>query len=111
MVKIYCVKCKQKTDTVSEAQDMTNSGRYRIVGDCNICGTHKGTFTGENWKINPKSEREKSKKDKAEAKAKRQESALNRKARNLGLRVLSVDEKSQKTIKGFLKKAEKGLED
>lgn len=110
MVKIYCVKCKQKTDTVSELQDMTNSGRYRILGGCSICGTHKSAFTGENWKVNPKSEREKSKKDKADAKAKRQESAVNRKARNLGLRILSVDEKSQKMIKGVLKQAERDSE-
>ena len=110
MVKIYCIKCKQKTDTIGEQQDMTNSGRYRIRGDCNICGTYKSVFTGEDWKVNPKSEREKSKKDKADAKAKCQESSINRKARKLGLRVLSVDETSQKKIKNFLKQAERDAE-
>ena len=110
MVKIYCIKCKQKTDTTGEQQDMTNSGRYRILGDCSICGTYKSVFTGEGWKINPKSERERSKKDKADARVKRQESSLNRKARKLGLRVLSVDKTSQKMIKSLLKEAEKDAE-
>ncbi|PKB97512.1 hypothetical protein RhiirA5_433018 [Rhizophagus irregularis] len=38
--------CKKETETASEIQDMTTNGRYRLHGDCTVCGMHKNTFTG-----------------------------------------------------------------
>ncbi|PKY60027.1 hypothetical protein RhiirA4_483269 [Rhizophagus irregularis] len=56
MTRFYCLKCKKETETASEIQDMTTNGRYRLHGDCVICGMHKNTFTGVDWVFRSPSE-------------------------------------------------------
>jgi hypothetical protein len=58
MTKFYCTKCKKKTETVDEVQGTTDSGRYRLHGDCADCGTYKNTLTGKDWVIKKKSEKD-----------------------------------------------------
>ena len=87
MAQIYCLKCKKKTNTSGEVQDMTNNGRYRIHGDCTICGIHKNIFTSEDWVV-----RIHSKKELLEAREKRQQTAFNKKAKKLGLKILNANE-------------------
>ena len=80
---------------------MTEDGRrYRLRGDCESCGKLKMTFTGENWEF-----RQKSKKELAVARTKRQNATLNRKAKKLGLRILESDAETQKCVKNCLKEA------
>jgi Domain of unknown function (DUF5679) len=102
MTQIYCLKCRKKTNTSEEIQDMTNNGRYRIHGDCTICGTHKNIFTGEDWEIKAHS-----KKELLEAKKKRQDYALNKKAKKLGLKILNADKDVKACIKRCLRNAKK----
>ncbi|GBB85896.1 hypothetical protein RclHR1_12330017 [Rhizophagus clarus] len=94
MTEIYCTKCRKKTETSSEVQDMTDNGRYRIHGDCIICGTHKNTLTGENWEVKSHSKREV-----LDAKKKRKKTATNKKAKKLGFKILDADDKVQAYIK------------
>ncbi|GES72456.1 hypothetical protein GLOIN_2v1788557 [Rhizophagus clarus] len=102
MTKIHCTKCKKKTETSSEVQDMTDKGRYRIHGDCIICGTHKNTLTGKNWEVKIHSKREV-----LDAKEKRKKTATNKKAKKLGLKILDADDKVQAYIKRYLREATK----
>ncbi|PKY35925.1 hypothetical protein RhiirB3_457527 [Rhizophagus irregularis] len=44
MTRFYCLKCKKETETASEIQDMTTNERYRLHGDCTVCGMHKNTL-------------------------------------------------------------------
>ena len=44
MSQIYCVKCKQKTDTIDEQKTQTKNGRNAITGTCVKCGTKKYMF-------------------------------------------------------------------
>ncbi|GET66511.1 hypothetical protein GLOIN_2v1788557 [Rhizophagus irregularis DAOM 181602=DAOM 197198] len=59
MTRFYCLKCKKETETASEIQDMTTNGRYRLHGDCTVCGMHKNTFTGIDWVIKKKTKEKK----------------------------------------------------
>ncbi|GBC01245.1 hypothetical protein RclHR1_41040001 [Rhizophagus clarus] len=94
MTEIYCVKCKKKTETSSEVQDMTDKGRYRIHVYYIICGTHKNTLTGENWEVKTHSKREI-----LDAKKKRKKTAINKKAKKLSFKILDVNENVQAYIK------------
>jgi len=102
MIEIYCTKCKKKTKTSSEVQDITDNGRYRIHSDCIICGIHKNTLTGENWEVKLHSQREV-----LDAKKKRKKTASNKKAKKLGLKILDADEKTQAYIKRYLREVTK----
>ena len=43
-MKIYCVKCKQKTDSDNIENITTKHNRMAIRGNCKICGTQKYMF-------------------------------------------------------------------
>lgn len=43
-MKIYCMKCKQKTDTVNDHKAKTKNGRNCVKGNCKVCGTKKSVF-------------------------------------------------------------------
>ena len=43
-MKIYCLKCKIKTDTDDITKTMTKNNRNLIRGTCLICGTNKSVF-------------------------------------------------------------------
>ena len=93
MTKFYCLKCKKETETVGEVQDMTNNGRYRLHGNCGTCGKHKNVFTGEGWVI-----KRKSRKEKADAKDKKETAKKNQQAKKLGLQILESDDTCQECI-------------
>lgn len=41
---IYCVKCKNKTDTRDPSDRISKNGRNMIQGFCTTCGTKKTRF-------------------------------------------------------------------
>ena len=41
---IYCLKCKQKTETLDGVELKSSNGRNMIKGTCSICGTKKSVF-------------------------------------------------------------------
>ena len=41
---IYCLKCKQKTETSDQVEVQSKNGREMIRGNCSICGTKKSVF-------------------------------------------------------------------
>ena len=43
-MEIYCVKCKQKTDTDKIEKTTTKNNRMAIRGNCKICNTQKYMF-------------------------------------------------------------------
>ena len=42
--KIYCLKCKIKTDTNAITKTKTKNNRNLIRGICSICGNNKSVF-------------------------------------------------------------------
>ena len=42
--KIYCLKCKIKTDTENITRTRTKHNRNLIRGICSICGNNKSVF-------------------------------------------------------------------
>ncbi|GET54899.1 hypothetical protein GLOIN_2v1788557 [Rhizophagus irregularis DAOM 181602=DAOM 197198] len=65
---------------------MTTNRRYRLHGDCIVCGMHKNTFTMVDWVI-----KKKSKEKKKETAAKRQQTAYNRQCK-LRQKILDADD-------------------
>ena len=47
---MYCVKCKQKTESNNTTEVVTTNNRCMLVGVCNICGTKKCSFLKNNKK-------------------------------------------------------------
>ena len=43
-MEIYCVKCKQKTDTNNIEKTTTKNNRLAIRGNCKLCDTQKNMF-------------------------------------------------------------------
>ena len=41
---IYCLKCKQKTETLDGVELKSSNGRNMIKGICSVCGTKKSVF-------------------------------------------------------------------
>ena len=41
---IYCLKCKQKTETLDGVELKSSNGRDMIKGTCSVCGTKKSVF-------------------------------------------------------------------
>ena len=41
---IYCLKCKQKTETIDQMEVQSKNSREMIKGSCSICGTKKSVF-------------------------------------------------------------------
>ncbi len=46
MTKIYCTKCREKTDSVGEKIVETKNRRKRISANCKICKAGKSMFLG-----------------------------------------------------------------
>ena len=44
VIIIYCLKCKQKTETIDQLKVQSQDGREMIKGSCSICGTKKSVF-------------------------------------------------------------------
>ena len=51
--KIYCLKCKTKTDTLEIEQSKSRNNRLMLRGKCALCGTTKSRFIsakeGKGW--------------------------------------------------------------
>ena len=51
--KIYCLKCKTKTDTLEIEQSKSRNNRLMLQGKCALCGTTKSRFIsakeGKGW--------------------------------------------------------------
>ena len=45
---IYCLKCKQRTETLAGFELKSSNGRNMIKGTCSICGKQKSVFLS--WK-------------------------------------------------------------
>ena len=43
-MRIYCLKCKIKTDTSNITETRTNNNRKLIIGTCSNCGNEKSVF-------------------------------------------------------------------
>ncbi|HRP36662.1 MAG TPA: DUF5679 domain-containing protein [Candidatus Dojkabacteria bacterium] len=43
-VSMFCVKCKEMTATTNAKVVQTKNNRYRLTGNCTICGTNKSKF-------------------------------------------------------------------
>ena len=41
---MYCVKCKQKTDSINITPTVTTNNRKMIKSICSVCGSKKSTF-------------------------------------------------------------------
>ena len=85
MTKIYCVKCRNSTDTKSEKRLITENGRHRLSGICSICDSKKNMFVGKNWKVT------KSREELDKAKEIREINSYRKKAEKIGLKVLEND--------------------
>ena len=47
---IYCLKCKQKTETTDFLEMKSSNGRNMIKGICSICGTKKSVFVSSKYR-------------------------------------------------------------
>jgi hypothetical protein len=56
MIELYCVKCKQKTETLDVTKVITKNNRNMLKGICTICGKNKSSFVsnkvGEGFSLN-----------------------------------------------------------
>ncbi len=48
MVSLYCVRCKQKTETNNVEEVMSKNNKRMLRGNCFICGTKKCSFISNN---------------------------------------------------------------
>ena len=97
MSKIYCVKCKDFTDTKPKSGKLvtTVNGRYRLTGTCVDCGSKKGVFTNSDGHINQKTPKELE-----DARLKRGERTFKRQCFNLGYDILTSKDDIQECVKG-----------
>ena len=57
-MKIYCLKCKTKTETNSTIQSKSKNNRDIVKGVCSVCGMNKSIFvrgtasTGKGFSLN-----------------------------------------------------------
>ena len=57
-MKIYCLKCKTKTETISTIQSRSKNNRDVVKGVCSVCGKNKSVFvrgtasTGNGFSLN-----------------------------------------------------------
>ena len=80
----YCVKCRNKTKSISEKLETTESGQNRLIGICKVCSTKKYTFVSKDGTIKKKTPTEI-----AEAKEKKEKAKNNRKALKLAKKILA----------------------
>ena len=44
--QIYCLKCKERTDTLEAREVVLKNGRAAVTGHCAVCGTKKFRMGG-----------------------------------------------------------------
>lgn len=101
MTQIYCVKCKEFTNTKTEKRVKNTNGRYRLTGVCSICGTKKNMFLNEQGTFARKTSEELD-----EARSGRFQRTLKKKALAIGYNVLA-NEDAQKCIKKYISSKKK----
>lgn len=42
--RVYCVKCKKKTDNIDIKTIQTENNKYRLSAKCKICNSNKSQF-------------------------------------------------------------------
>jgi hypothetical protein len=99
MSEIYCVKCREFTNTKPKAGKLvtTSNGRYRLTGICVDCGSKKGVFTNQYGQTTQKTPEEI-----ADAKIKRSERTFKRQCFNIGYDILTSENDIQKCAKACL---------
>jgi len=80
----YCVKCRDKTNSVSEKLETTTDGRKKLVGKCVVCGTNKHTFVSKDGSIKVKTPAEE-----AIVREKKEKARENKKALKLAKKILA----------------------
>ena len=100
MTSIYCVKCRDATNTKSEKLITTKNGRHRLTGICTICGTKKGMFVSKDGVIT------KSVEEREDAKKMRNYYSNRKKAEEIGWKILDNPE-AQECVKKCLAKTRK----
>jgi hypothetical protein len=85
----YCVKCKKDTDTNwidSHPRPTRDAMHYFVTGSCKKCGTKKSVFTDRNGNYRQYSDTER-----ANAKLRRHNASIKRKALKIGYTVMEND--------------------
>lgn len=101
MTVIYCVKCREKTNTKSEKMTTTVNGRNRLTGICSACGTKKGMFVNSQGKIVKKTDEEIE-----EAEFKKIARSQKKEALKIGWKILA-DPNAKECVKNCLAKVRK----
>ena len=101
MTQIYCIKCREKTNTKLEKLTTTANGRNRLAGICAICNTKKGMFVNSQGKISKKTEEKRE-----EAWFSRIEYQQKKEALKIGWKVLA-DPEAKECVKNCLAKSRK----
>ena len=86
MTSIYCVKCRNATNTKTEKLVTTKNGRYQLTGICATCGTKKGMFVSKDGTITKTLE------EREDAKIMRSYYSQRKKAEEIGWKVLGNPE-------------------
>ena len=55
-MKIYCSKCKSKTDNIDPSVSQDKKGRWKMSGNCNVCKTNKSSFLSQEQSLKLASE-------------------------------------------------------
>ena len=84
MTQTYCVKCRAKTNSVSERLEITTAGRKKLIGTCVVCGTNKHSFASKDGTIKVKTLAEE-----AIAREKKEKAKENKKALKLAKKILA----------------------
>ena len=100
MTSIYCVKCRDATNTKTEKLVTTKNGQYRLTGICATCGTKKGMFVSKDGTITKTLE------EREEAKNMRIYYSQRKKAEEIGWKVLGKPE-AKECVKKCLAKTRK----
>ena len=84
MAQTYCVKCRDRTNSVSEKLETTEAGRKKLIGICSICNTKKHTFVSKDGLIKIKTPAED-----AIAREKKEKAKKNKKALQLAKKIMA----------------------
>lgn len=84
MAQTYCVKCRERTNSVSEKLETTEAGRKKLIGICSICNTKKHTFVSKDGTIKIKTPAEE-----AIAREKKEKAKKNKRALQLAKKIMA----------------------
>lgn len=108
MTQLYCLNCKQYTETKNVVENFTINNRRQLRGNCIICGRYKCLFVGGKSGEEPEL---KSKNRITKDRQKRKKAAVKRKVMRLGPDYLKADKETQKRVRMILREAVKPISD